>query len=139
MHAPVTGITDNDEDDRTGPVVSFACRSRELVRQFADFARGAIPGCVVEEDTRTPKAYCVIHSVTLRGSDCVEMARVLYGDGEIALPRKRGVAFDMLRAHGVVVEEAPADDSVLGDAVKDKIFSLNAFELLGLNKADFAR
>jgi hypothetical protein len=110
-------ISRHGEDDRTGPVVSFGCRSRELVRQFADFARQAIPGCVVEEDTRTPKAYCVIHSVTLRGSDCVEMARVLYGDGEIALPRKRDVAFDMLRDHGVLVEEAPADVAPLIESV----------------------
>ena len=82
------------------PVISFACRSRELTRQFADFARETVPGCDIQEETRTPRAYCVIHSVTLRGDDCLAMVQALYGDGLAALPRKFAVAQQILREFG---------------------------------------
>jgi hypothetical protein len=97
-------IAVNRDDGIRHPIISFACRSRELAGQFADFARETIPGCDIQEETRTPRAYCVIHAVVLRGADCVRMARTLYGDGHAALPRKLAAAQEILREFG--------DDSV---------------------------
>ena len=106
-------ISVSPDDGVRRPVISFACRSRELAGQFADFAREAIPGCEIEEETRTPRAYCVIHAVTLRGDDCVEMARLLYGDGHAALPRKLAVAQEIMGefgdgSHAAVRDVVPA-------------------------------
>jgi hypothetical protein len=85
------------ENGRTRPVLSFACRSRELAAQFAEFVKAAIPACEVEETTRSPRAYCVVHAVTVRDEDCARLTQILYGDSAVASSRKQRVARQIIR------------------------------------------
>ncbi len=99
------------ESGRSRPVLSFACRSRELASQFAEFVRTAVPGCEVEETTRSPRAYCVIHAVSVRDDDCARLTHILYGDGAgaVAAPRKQRVARKIMRESSRTPTGVPQD------------------------------
>jgi hypothetical protein len=94
---------------RRRPVLSFACRSRELASQFAQFIRAAVPGCEVDETTRSPRAYCVVHSVTVRDAGCAQLTQVLYGDGVVASPRKQKIARQIMREGSRAPQAIPRD------------------------------
>ena len=97
------------EEGRSRQVLSFACRSRELASQFAEFARTVVPGCEVEETTRSPRAYCVIHAATLRDADCAQLTQALYGAGGVALPRKQRIARQIMREGSRGRQAIPSD------------------------------